>query len=478
MAASDGLPGCNTFHNVIGPINRRRSKQGFSPSSRRRITPARLAVHASLSVIVCLCLGCSRSPAPPSAILFIVVDTLRADALDCYGSLGPVAPHLSRLSRRSTLYANCQATAPWTTPAVASMMTGLWPRHHATFRLRQRLSDRIPTVAKLLRRHGYETSGIVSHILLAKETGLNAGFNRYEMVVRGNPHRFSSTKTVTAKGRAELRRLTVSGRPFFLFVHYFDPHSNYLLHRSISQLPDRVGRIPAGMDFEKLTAIREDLSRAEISYLKALYRGEIQWTDLGIGKLLAEARALRLSGSGMTMVAADHGEEFLDHGDLGHSKTLFQELLHVPLLLSRSDRTAVLSMATVSAASVARTILYPFASLPPMDARRLPQDGQEGRPRAAYSEVDYPRMNAYFHSLLYGSDKVLAPLRQGRPILFDLARDPLEEEPSPASNSLRGKRLLQMLRLRSRGAAPTISRPLSQADLDMLRDLGYLGEER
>jgi arylsulfatase A-like enzyme len=262
----------------------------------------------------------------------VVVDTLRADRLGCYGAERDTSPSLDALARGGVRFERAYATAPWTKPAVASMFTGLYPAAHGAGRVKNALPEGARTLAEILREAGYRSAGVVSHDVVRAVNGFAQGFDRYlESEAGGHDH--VSTPGVTEQALAELADLAAGDAPFFLFVHYFDPHYNYKRHPGVGFAAERAGRLDGSQPLVSLRRWGEDLSDAELGFLRDLYDEEIRFTDAGIGRLLEGLERSGRGGNTYVVATADHGEAFLEHGWLGHTRSLYDVLLRVPLLV-------------------------------------------------------------------------------------------------------------------------------------------------
>jgi arylsulfatase A-like enzyme/uncharacterized membrane protein YbhN (UPF0104 family) len=298
----------------------------------------------------------ARSSAPPAAaaladrpnLILVMVDTLRADHLSCYG--GPHAvetPNLCRIaSDGGTRYAGF-SHASWTKPATASLLTSLVPSSHQTMSKTAALPAEIETLAEALQAHGYTTGGIVSNTNLTEAFGFGQGFDEYQYL--GPDYLFgareSSSKLVLYQILRRAFFMAVPGlrfgdfyqdsgvvndhafeflerhraSRFFLFLHYMDVHDPYFRHPY-----DGYGIARAA---------NQHPAPAQAEEMHALYRGEIAHLDGNFGQLLAKLEALGLYDDSVIVLVADHGEEFLDHGGFWHGLTLYEEQIHVPLLV-------------------------------------------------------------------------------------------------------------------------------------------------
>ena len=272
------------------------------------------------------------SPKGPNVIL-IVVDTLRADHLSCYGYNRKTSPNIDNLSLDSILFKNAIAPAPWTAPSIGSLLTSQYPSVLGFTDDAVKINDKFLTLAEVFKGNYYKTKGIISHVYASHEMGFNQGFDAYdEDNSRGTG--YISSPSITEKAISFIKKHHKKHK-FFLFLHYFDPHCNFFMHPNYNYYPNYSGTLASNLNILELLEKAPTMSADDIKYLKALYDSEISFTDEYIGKLLDKLKELRLYDNTLIIFTADHGEGFLERGDywIGHTKTLYQELIHVPLII-------------------------------------------------------------------------------------------------------------------------------------------------
>ncbi len=272
----------------------------------RRLLRALLAaalLHAPLALAP---LGCAESRHGAKNLILISVDSLRPDRLGYSGHDRPTSPTLDRLAAEGRVFANAYSPAGWTLPSMASVLTGRHPREHGATNYFLRLEDGAPTLASILRCHGYDTRAYVSHLLVGAQYGLGMGFRTFDETIphTSNPARVKTGERLTDVVLRGLEAHPIRA-PFFLWVHYFDPHIRYLAHADWSSFGD------------------EDRDR---------YDQEIAHTDRQIARLLDALRQRDLYDDAVVIFTADHGEEFSEHGGEWH-ETLHEEVLRVPLVI-------------------------------------------------------------------------------------------------------------------------------------------------
>lgn len=384
--------------------------------SRQDQLRQRLALIAwtSLLLVPAASAAAEASARRPNVIL-LVLDTVRADHLSPYGYSRPTAPNLARLAAEGTLYENAAAAAPWTLPSHASLFTGLPARVHGTDGNHMTLAPHFDTLAEKLQRAGYRTAGFSNNVWTNDVSGLKQGFDHFEEMwhehkSRGKNITLDEPGLDTGAGKTNERILSwldgrTDERPFFVFVNYFEPHMPY---RPTSPFDDDF--LPPGVAASDLKRLRSFYSPQEYAYiigvptiriddqvlatLIGLYDGEIAYVDAMVGKLVEALRARKVLDDTLIVVTSDHGEHFGEHHMLEHKFSLYEPLLHVPLIVRAPGRVAAnLRIRTpVQSADVFGTVLA-IAGVEGGTSRVLPRQAltaaEEARQRS-FSELEYP----------------------------------------------------------------------------------------
>lgn len=397
--------------------------------------PSKRAVVRSILALVALtgggCAGHEEPTAAPTNVLLIVVDTLRADRLGCYGSPRPTSPVIDALASDGTQFARAYSVSSWTMPAVASLLTGLYPSAHGVTGFRRDFPDDVTTVAGLFKEAGYATAAIVSGDLIMANRNFDRDFDFFDDRAAGGAASVS-TPEVTATAVETLR--SFEGQPFFLFVHYFDPHYDYRRHPQYGLVSSEPGRLSGAEDIWALRAMLDDMTDEELEHLRHVYDEEIRFTDAGVGELLDELRALGVDDHTAVIITADHGEAFRDHDWLGHTTNLYEEVLRVPLIVrAPADRWRhSLVEEPVSTLSVVPTMLelagVDLESHPLQAAPLAPSKGGEHDAVFAEVELRSKRKRTNKRSLTRGRFKLIHDILAKDYELYDLARDPGETE--------------------------------------------------
>lgn len=394
-------------------------------------------------------------------MLFITLDTTRADHLGAYGDEDAATPNLDALAARGVRFDQAQSTAPITLPAHASMFTGSYPpvhgvRYNGTFRV----ADDRTTLAEVLKSAGFVTGAVPAAFPVAAETGLAQGFDRYEDLFSG-PDRASlpdtaqrSAADVSRLGEAFLREH--ARERFFLWLHYYDPHDPY--------------EPPAPWNGR---------------FAGRPYDGEIAYVDNEIGRVLRALTELGALDSTLVVVVGDHGEGLGDHREPTHKNLVYQSTLHVPLIVKPPGRpTPRVVEEPVSLVDLMPTVLD-FAGV------SIPSGLQGVSLRGAIRGEAPPRRALYFESLAGALSFGWAPLhglRRGpykyveapKPELYDLAADPSEGSNLSGTHAEVAGDLRLELREVSEAwerlpGGESAAAPMDAETRDRLASLGYLG---
>ena len=282
-------------------------------------------------------------------VIFLLVDTLRADALGAYGASPSVSPTLDALAAESVVFRRAIAQAPWTLPSVFSLMTSrlpstLDPVHRAApgdENLARTLPEDVPALVPALRGAGYHTAGFQKNPWLGPGSGLERGFDVYELVGGDSAEYRSAGQLVDAalawaRSVAAVRRDPSARAPVFLYVHFMDPHAGYLPPDAFVPPEARAYDGPvdgSARSLHRVTRRPEGPSERDVAQMRALYRGEVAYLDAEIARLRSGLEALGVWGPGTVVVlCADHGEQFGEHGRFEH-RDVHTENVHVPLLV-------------------------------------------------------------------------------------------------------------------------------------------------
>jgi arylsulfatase A-like enzyme len=404
-------------------------------------------------------------------VVVIVIDTLRADHLPAYGYAKDTAPFMSRLAREGVVFEHVYSPSSWTAPATASLFTSLYPFQHgvvlglrATRKLQARddsvplraLPTEVETLPEALKRAGYATFGLAENVNISTHLGFHRGFDRFRNLPADDTADALHARLLAWKGRIDAHPRS------FLYLHYLDPHSPY------------TERAPL---FDARTT---GMARAV-----SAYDSEIRHVDAYL------ERAYRTFGwerDTLLVLTADHGEEFGEHGSVEHGRSLFGEVLNVPLIVrfpgGRFGGRRV--SASVSLIDVLPTLRAGVGQEPSArDAGRnllpLVEGGAAADERPLFAHLYRPEPGAGRvwdqRAVLHGRRKLILGLAGG-PALFDLQADPLDtrdlaqETPAAVKALTRVWADFDQRATRAFGAAREPA--LDEATRERLRALGYV----
>lgn len=299
-----------------------------------------------LNFLITFSTGCSPEVNQPPNIILIVLDTVRKDHVSCYGSKRETTPHIDRLAGQGVLFTNAISTASWTLPSHASMFTGLYPStHKATFAKAHIedvtaltkvnfLDEKFTTLAEVLKDHGYSTGGFVAAAWCRAVFGLGQGFDVYS-----DDYRSPGGRTAREINDDAFEWLKNQKKgPFFLFINYFDAHSPFdppqpfkTLYQDDPKSMD--GYIQENKTIRYVIKNKTKLPDALKERILALYDGEINYVDSEIGRLAAFLKSLKVYDNSVIIITSDHGESFGEHYLMDHGRALYEELIHVPLII-------------------------------------------------------------------------------------------------------------------------------------------------
>ncbi len=392
------------------------------------------------------------APALKSNVVLIVVDALRADHLGVYGYGKPTSPHLDRLAREGVLFMHARATSSWTLPSVASILTGLYPAAHGADRATFALSNTVPTMPEAFRSAGYRTAAISANpSYVTPRHGLGRGFDEFHVehgglteerrgdVMPADPWsrsfaRVSGADVVTSRALEWVAAHDDGAAPYFLYLHYVDPHAGYFPPDAEATRFGVAVDDPLRGDAQWPVLASPKAPAADVvATLVGLYDAEIAHTDAEIGRLIAGVRGRPRPT--LFVVVGDHGEELNDHGGMGHGRTLFDEVLRVPFLVAGPGLVAGRVIVNpVSLVSVWPTLAAVVGMPPPRNVsgiRLLDPDGSGEPPGAQHLFAHLERWNVgespwHSRAVVVGSWKLI-PGPPPWPTLFDLSLDPLEQ---------------------------------------------------
>ena len=420
----------------------------------------------------------------PPNVLLVSVDTLRTDRLSGYGYERPTSPAIDRLLAAGARFDGARTVEPLTSPAVASMLTSLYPHEHGSTRNGVSVRRGLPSLAKALDRHGYQTAAFVANWTIRdKMSGLGEHFDLYEEVLTrkrwfGLVAGEATASDVNQATAAWLDDHAGRRRPFFAWVHYVEPHSPYQFQGEVA--------VRLGIR-DRARATRADRYDTEVAYV-----------DHHVGELLARiADDPALADNTLVVFLSDHGESLGEHGYWGHGKKLYEPGLHIPLAFHWAGRVRPQRVtAPASILDVAPTVLG-LLGLPVPDGYRgydwsaVLATGAEppaGRTlwfqahKGAVVDVEATARTRLggligFAVLHEGVKEIVKPGRRVHE-LFDLGKDPRETNNLNGDGYQPSERLHRWMESVEKGlaAGDVPVTDLSAEDVEKLRSLGYIDE--
>jgi arylsulfatase A-like enzyme len=410
-------------------------------------------------------------------VILISVDTLRRDHVGAYGYPKPTTPTLDALAKAGVLADDAVSVSSWTLPSHLSMLTSVLPGTHGGTDMKQGFNRSVPSVAEILKARGFATHAVTSHLYVSKTYGLEAGFDSM------NFRQDRPAENVANHAMDLVDRF--GDRPFFIFLHFYDPHWHYAPPPAVLKIFEAsyAGKLTGHLkDFQNLR--RDQVKPADLDHLLALYDGEIRYTDNEIGRLMTHLKERGALRNTLMVVTSDHGEEFLEHGSWEHQKTLYEEVIRVPLMVSGPGVAARREIQPVSLLDIAPTILDFLSVEPAPSMKGVSLLAGVGELREMYGETDHTTDGARL-SFLRGGEKSWKAILRSDPLKrtvrssewYDLAADPGEKTNRPPAEWLRGsvEGRAKEAALKSRSTAAGKPVELSAEQREKLRALGYIG---
>ena len=461
--------------------------------------------------------------------MLISIDTLRADHLGAYGHHRFTSPVLDEFAAKGVVFEDASATTGWTLPSHASMLTGLFPLRHGVITGANALSEEVPTLAGWFNGAGWDTAAIVNVLWLKRERyGLTRDFEKYLFIAEADYRRRGPSSWATDQAMEWLR--DQQGRSLFLFLHYYDVHADYASLPEYERLfvsPYEVHAYGSAWQIErwifpeghiahcleepesplcsfgsqeKPPRIDAEIERVEfderdVQHLEELYDAGIRQLDTELGRLLGFLESSGRMDDTLVVITSDHGEEFLEHGRLGHSLTTYQQSLRVPLIMRGPGLPAGVRVTSpVSLVDLAPTLraLSGLAAGNDLDGLNLSGlwRGADPRPfaeRYLFGEASQgvqeqsrlPGVYPIFRSIRRGNFKLVARTLgpETEYALYDLAEDPGELRDIASRHPAQVAEMAAVLQRRHGvGGEATPSGKAVELDpdeIDQLRALGY-----
>jgi arylsulfatase A-like enzyme len=438
----------------------------------------------------------------PKHVIVIVIDTLRADAISCINKDTRTTPNIDALASDGVLFNNARSTSPWTTPSVSSILTGLSPLVHRALTTSSKLPNECNTIAEYFDQQNYQTAGFAQNPMLVGRN-LEQGFDLFK-------HQSKSCKYLPLQKLLMKHLLNISKKGSksswatkqaiewldnnsqhhgFLYIHYLDPHIPYAPSKDClpkGNIPKRIGKT-----FSNYKSVRTGLlvlTQSEKTWVNELYKAEAADVDKNIGTIINYLKNKGIYDQALIVLVSDHGEEFWEHENLDHGHTLYNELLHVPLIIKMPSQAIKKTIdSRIDISSITPTVLdicnieYNPKG---MSAPSLAPDITKGTMIAPKNIVSTGL--AYYENRIaaeFGDFKYIEHLENGKQELYNLKDDPYElvniakDHPNIIN---RAKNIITTNNEKSQALRKHYNlNDVETADLDkktleMLRSLGYI----
>ncbi|MDP6849413.1 MAG: sulfatase [Planctomycetota bacterium] len=508
----------------------------------------KVCIPVFFALLFCECSTSSRSPA--HNVVVISIDSLRRDHLGCYGHAPefaptiPVSPAIDQLADEGILFENAFSTSSWTLPSHAALMTGMDDRAHGVEAASRMVDPLHPMLAEKFREGGWQTWGFFSGGWLDPRHGFDRGFDIYqsgilnaeetrERVMKEQERvqeiapgiewdsrrlarlrkiilRYdSSGERITDMALAQLNSSDDS-KPFFLFLHYFDVHHDYVPEEVDSEIahqfdPTYAGSVN-GRDWTEKAVVgphrQQAVTNRDLAHIRALYDAEIHLLDSQLERVFNALKEKGLWENTLVILTSDHGEEFFDHGGITHARTLHSEMVQIPLILKLPNALKTKASKRVGAVArihdVADTLLdYSGLSQMPFGEGRSLRPLIHGSPgnggalsrlqvfstrgmniQDSWRNQNFSILRAFTSNDASGSLQVIRHPSTGQPAIqvFDLRVDPKERSPLSSNDPrwLKAMAAFQSDFSRSESAALKVPR----SDASLLRPPHQTEEER
>jgi len=412
--------------------------------------------------------------AAKNSVVVLMLDTLRADHLSSYGYGRTTSPVLDAFAKENVQFSYAVTAAPWTPPSVASMFTGVYPATHGWMppnhrdqvkQMAVKLDDNLTTLAEVFQKNGFSTAAVSPNPWITEEFGYQQGFDSFTFSAR------APAEEIVKLGTAKIDDLAARGTPFFVYLHFLDPHDPYAPpgEYKTAFTGDAPGRQYPPKELQRLN----------------LYDGEIKYMDNEIGKLFAHLKEEGLYDDLTIIIVGDHGEQFMEHGQHGHGHQLYNEEVHVPLLVkSPKAQAAKVVDVTTSTVDIFPTALEAAGLRVPEGipgVSLFSDEALEAR-QGVFTEIEKD-----FRQKAFTTPDGLKLIRQTNPDdhdvvlgVFDYRKDPSEAQPITDKEviaTLNGE-LTQLnqyaLEGRIQGSSDTAKAQMKDSTVEQLKTLGYL----
>lgn len=378
-------------------------------------------------------------------IIIILSDALRKDHLGCYGYKRDTTPNIDLFAKDATLFKNAFAQSPSTKPSIASLFTSRYPSQHNTIYNEDALNSTYITLAEVLKENNYLTAGFIENPVISGVFNYNQGFDSWELDDRR--HIEETDESMADFDRKIFTWLDVHYKqPFFLYIHYIDPHMPYNAPAQFKNFFDenhdesKIGDIDKRFEDEKLS----HESEKNLEYLILSYDNEVRYIDSRFRELIIKLKQLKILDDSIVIFLSDHGEGFLEHKRFQHSYSVYSELVNMPLIIrypklfkKRYEKKYVQQI------DIFPTIMYILKI--PSDSLSLEGNNILSRFNKNIKIVSEHLIEGWRtpqRCVMYNNWKLIQDIDLGTYSLFNIAEDPLDhknliEENTTTANSLK-----------------------------------------
>lgn len=453
-------------------------------NKRNRISPMGNFFIFPAVLVLLFWFACEKKSKPSAPnIILILCDTLRADHLSCCGYYRKTSPFIDSLIERGLFFEACYAAASRTGPSISSLFTSLYPGFHGAVNslegedMKAILGEGNRTMAEILRDNGFYTYAIFSNVNASPLFGYAQGFEKYTFT--NNP----TARHVRLEAVKVLKKLTKK-KPFFLYIHFMDPHSPYTPPEPFNNYfdPQYQGNVTGGShkQLDRIMMQKEKVSSRDIEHLAAQYDGEIRYFDNELRILFNNIESFGMLKDSIIIFTADHGEEFFEHGKLLHGYTLYQEQLWVPLIIMGKNIPIRKISQPVSLIDLLPTLLNlsGIKEKTQFQGRNILIKQKSMNFYLLYAEAS---LNAVFtikyKSVIKNGWKYIYDVLDNSEELYNLGEDPEEKinlvSKNPPQLAQLRKQMKKFIRATAKSSGQTIT-PIDEKTREQLKTLGYI----
>ena len=392
-------------------------------------------------------ISCHLGRSKPNVIL-IIIDTARKDHFSCYGYSRQLTPRIDELAKDGVKFENAEAAAPWTLPSISSILTGLYPhKHMAGYAAKDPktqqegltyINSSVITLAEVLFDNKYQTVGSFQNPFVDPGYGLNRGFEIYDYFP-GDDLRIRRADTVVEWSMNWLEKAREKRRPFFMVLHFFDPHLAYdpIPQFAAPFIYGYKGNLhppfnPSNADLEKIRKGEIKYNDEDKKFIEGLYDGELSFVDFSLGRLFYFLKLHKLYDNTLIILTGDHGEEFWDHDSYEHGHTLYQELLGLPLIVRfpMAENKGLVVKDRVSLVDIAPSILAYLRIESTMNTDGMSfikMPGASVKPASRPIVAEDNRIGNPLQAMYRGQYKLILDVATGEIQIYNLDNDPGEK---------------------------------------------------